>query len=77
MAKVVSEEKLIRAVSERQFLYDLSHVDYRNVKVKENAWTKISETANEEELNTGNASENKTIHYLCFICSFNCLYTTK
>ena len=42
-SKIQIEEALIGLVRERPFLYDLSHVDYRNVKVKELAWVKIAE----------------------------------
>ena len=47
--KLLLEEKLIGFVHQRPFLYDMSHVDYRNSKAKELAWLKISELMENEE----------------------------
>lgn len=48
MAATEFEELLISYVQEKEFLYDKTNVQYKNVRIKENAWCTIADILNSD-----------------------------
>ena len=58
----MSTEKLIELVKSHQVLYDMSHADYKNIRIKDKVWSTI---ANELGHNSG-----KYDYYHYFVIDF-------